>query len=309
MNSKVVMPTLLKPGDTVAIVAASGPCDKQRLAKGVEVIKSMGLRPWVMESCYSRHEYLAGPGDLRLNDLHTAFAAKDVQGIFAARGGYGAGRLLPYIDYELVRDNPKVFVGYSDVTALHATLNQRCNLVTYHGPMPASDFDKGSDPFTIGALKGMVFSAEYGGFPFGGYTLENPPGRTLTTIVPGRAVGPIVGGNLCVLATSIGTPFELDTRGCVLFLEETNEEPYSIDRLLLQLKQSGKLRDAAGFVLGDFSPQALGDLHVSIQELIVPEGKPMLANLACGHTSPTLTLPLGRLGGINIVLQDSFSIM
>jgi len=254
----------------------------------------MGLKPWVMESCHNRHGFLAGPDDLRLRDLHTAFASPDVQGIFVARGGYGAARLLTALDYGLIRANPKVFVGYSDVTALHAAITQRCGFVTFHGPMPASDFYDGSDPFTSEAFKRMVFAGPNLPYPFCGGLLHNPPGRPFTTIVPGCATGPLTGGNLCLLAASIGTPYEVDTRGRILFLEETGEDPYRVDRMLLQLKQAGKLRQAAGIILGDFSPQTLETLHIPITELVTAEKKPTLAGLACGHTSPSFTLPLGH---------------
>jgi len=291
-------PELLRPGDTVAIIATSGPCDSELLAAGVKAVKDMGLMPWVMESCYLRHGFLAGADDIRLRDLHMAFAAPYVRGIFVARGGYGAQRLLKDLDYDLIRCNPKVFVGYSDVTALHVVFNQICGLVTFHGPMVASDFGRGLDPFTMDAFKRMIFADRdirlKPPSKKGDFSLVNPPGRPLTIIVSGYAKGPLVGGNLCLLAASIGTPYEINTHGCILFLEETGEDPYRIDRMLLQLKYAGKLSNAAGIILGDFGPQTLEDLHISINELIIPEGKPTLANLACGHTSPTLTLPLGQ---------------
>jgi len=247
-----------------------------------------------MESCHSQHGFLAGPDDMRLRDLHTAFASPDVQGIFVARGGYGAARLLTALDYDLIRANPKVFAGYSDVTALHTVITQRCGFVTFHGPMPASDFYNGGGPFTIEAFKRMVFADPNLPYTFRGGLLYNPPNQTVTTIVPGRAAGPLTGGNLCLLAASIGTPYEIDTRGRILFLEETGEDPYRVDRMLLQLKQAGKLRQAAGIILGDFSTQTLETLNIPITELIATEKKPTLAGLACGHTSPSLTLPLGH---------------
>jgi len=289
------MPKLLRTGDTVAILATSGPCDSERLAKGIEAVKQMGLRPYVMESCRMRHEYLAGPDDLRIKDLHTAFASLDIHGIFVARGGYGAARLLSGLNYDLIRANPKVFVGYSDVTALHVAFNQICGFVTFHGPMPAVDFTS-DEGLTLESLKNMIFAAP--GEPHHVQAVckqvLNPPGRALTTIVPGQATGTLVGGNLCLLAASLGTPYEVDTHGRILFLEEVGEDPYRVDRMLLQLKQAGKLRHAAGILLGDFSPETLETLHIPINELIATEKKPTLAGLACGHTSPNLTLPLGR---------------
>ena len=318
------MPDLLRPGDTAAVLAASGPCDSERLVRGVGVLKSMGLVPWVMESCHRQHGYLAGADDLRLRDLHIAFAAPEVRGIFVARGGYGAQRLLPGLDYGLIRDNPKVFVGYSDVTALHVVLNQRCGLITFHGPMPGADLGRDTAPFTMQALKRMIFAEEerhgdgssvaalkrlqQGTAGDRGVVsmsrLANPLIKPLTTIVPGCATGRLTGGNLSLLAASIGTPYEVDTRGCILFLEETEEAPYRIDRMLLQLKLAGKLRDATGIILGNFSPQTLETLHISIRELIITEGKPTLAGLICGHTSPTLTLSMGRQVALDATAKE-----
>jgi len=297
------MPKLLRVGDTVAVLATSGPVVASRLEAGIEVLRRMGLRPWVMDSCHATHEFLAGTDDMRIRDLHTAFASPKVAGIFVARGGYGAARLLGGLNYDLIAANPKVFVGYSDVTALHVVFNQVCGFVTFHGPMPASDFYDGGNAFTVKALSRMIFevtpddglAAPLGKWRRGPHEglLANPPGQPLVTIVPGVARGPLVGGNLCLLAASLGTPYEVDTRGRVLFLEETGEDAYRVDRMLLQLKQAGKLRDAAGIVLGDFGPQTLTTLAMPIRELIATEKKPTLGGLACGHISPTLTLPLG----------------
>jgi len=283
-------PKPLAQGDKVAIIATSGPVDAARLDSGVAVLRALGLRPIVMESCRLRHGYLAGPDELRLCDLHAAFASQDVRGIFVARGGYGAARLLPRLDFSLIRRNPKVFVGYSDVTALHIAFNQVCGLVTFHGPMPAADFWREVCPATVDSLRAAVFKAPS---PIALEAYKNPHEKQLTTIVPGRAEGILIGGNLSLIAASLGTPYEIDTRDKILFVEEIGEEPYAIDRLFLQLKQAGKLSDAAGILLGDFGSQTIQSLEICIKELIATENKPTLAGLACGHTSPNLTLPLG----------------
>jgi len=250
-----------------------------------------------MESCHLRHDFLAGPDAIRLRDLHTAFASPEVRGIFVARGGYGAARLLPYMDFRLIARNPKVFVGYSDVTALHIAITQRCGFVTFHGPMPAVDFV--GDAATLEILCNMIFERH------GQQPTASKCGTTniwhgldidlsgVISIVPGHARGRLTGGNLTLLAASLGTPFEIDTRGCILFIEETGEPPYRVDRLINQLKQASKLSQAAGIVLGDFSPETPETLAITIQELIVPEGKPTLAGFPSGHTSPNVTLPMG----------------
>jgi len=272
-----VHPPRLYHGDTVAIIATSGPCDPTKLANGVGVIQSLGLNTWVMESCHSMHGFLAGTDNLRLNDLHTAFAAPHVRGIFVARGGYGAQRLLPYINFDLIKRNPKVFVGYSDVTALHIAINRFTGMITYHGPMPAVDFGgEVIHPQTLDSLKNAIY--------------RKP---TYKDVGSGTLEAPLTGGNLTMLCASLGTKYELDTRGRILFIEEINEEPYRIDRMLLQLKYAGKLDAAVGIVLGSFAPYTIVDLKMSINEIIIPTGKPIWTGISAGHTSPNITLAMG----------------
>jgi muramoyltetrapeptide carboxypeptidase len=155
----MIMPKLLCEGDTVAITATSGVVNEEKLNAGVKVLKQMGLNVRVMQSCFAAHEYLAGTDELRLRDLHCAFADKNVRAIFCARGGYGASRLLPHINYTLIRRNPKIFAGYSDVTALHIALNKFCKLITFHAPMPAADLHI-ADELTISSFKEKIFLGE-----------------------------------------------------------------------------------------------------------------------------------------------------
>jgi len=284
----MIMPKLLCTGDTVAVIATSGACNITNLENGVKTLQNMGLNVQIMPSCFAKHEYLAGEDSVRLKDLHTAFWDKKIKGIFVARGGYGAGRLLPFINYELVKKNPKVFVGFSDVTALHIAFNQFCNLITFHGVMPAANV--GNDECSWRALQAMIFEPSL-------INLINQEASlissSLKTIVPGRAKGILTGGNLTLVASSLGTPYEINTRRRILFLEEIQEEPYRVDRLFLQLKQAGKFRECSGIILGDFSPETLDTLKMAIDDLIVPENKPTVGGLKCGHTTPTLSLPLG----------------
>lgn len=272
-------PKPLQCGDTVALLAPSGICDHVKLESGIRTLQNMDLKVQVMESCHASHDYLAGPDALRLRDLHIAFEDHKIKGILAARGGYGVARLLPYLDYKMISQNPKVFVGFSDVTALHIVLNQFCGLVTFHGPMLASCFAD-AHPQTLASFKHMIMEGT-------GDKLS------IRSLYPGTATGILTGGNLSVIASTLGTPYEIRTRGRILFLEEIQEAPYRVDRLLLQLKLSGKLSDAAAIIFGDFSPESLDSLHVAIEELVIPEKKPTLWGLPCGHSQPNITLPLG----------------
>ena len=234
----IIIPKPLQEGDRVAILSASGPCDSAKLADSIEQIKAFGLKVQVMDSCYKSHGYLAGEDKLRLEDIHKAFADKNIKGILAARGGYGSARLLPFLDYEMIRQNPKRFIGFSDVTALHTVFNRW--FATFHGPMPVSCFGN-MDAVTVESYKKALF---------GDVDFALPQG--LKVLYPGSASGILTGGNLTVIASLLGTPYEIKTRGRILFLEEIQEEPYRVDRLLLQLKLAGKLSDAAGIVFGDF---------------------------------------------------------
>ena len=295
------IPNLLKIGDTIAITAASGICTNTKLTNGIHALENIGLKVKVMDSCYATHgQYLAGEDRLRINNLQTAFADKNIKGIFMARGGYGAARLLPYLNYNLISQNPKVFIGYSDVTALHIALNQFCKLATFHGPMPVSCFGgEEPHPLTLDSLKAAVFAEDASQLPRY-LQKQNLPFRAdqistnLKVLYSGYASGLLTGGNLSVIASTLGTPYEIKTRGRILFLEDIQEEPYRVDRLLLQLKLAGKLKDAAGIIFGDFSPETLESLYVAIQELVLTEKKPTIWGFSSGHASPNLTLPLGQ---------------
>ncbi|MCL2373432.1 MAG: LD-carboxypeptidase [Defluviitaleaceae bacterium] len=274
---------MLKPGDMVGIIATSSPVDALKLDRGVEILQGIGLRTKIYESCYSTHDYLAGEDALRLADLHSAFADDDVQAVMVARGGYGAARLLPHIDFNTIRQNPKPFIGYSDVTALHVAFNQICKLPTYHAPMPATE----------------QFAHEITQLYFRHMFLGEAPPQKLPpakTIVPGQVRGILAGGNLSLLAASLGTPYEINTTGKILFLEEIDEEPYKVDRMLCQLSQAGKLSAAAGIILGSFSYQgghSLQPYKIAIDSFIIPLKKPTIHEQYCGHIIPGKPLMFG----------------
>lgn len=288
----MIFPKPLFPGARVALIAPSGPVSPGRLEPAVSAVRAMGFEPDVYESCRSAHGYFAGGDGLRAGDINRAFADPSVDGIFCIRGGYGAQRLLDDIDFESISANPKVFCGYSDITALHIAINQRCGFVTFHTPMPSTELYRGVDGFTIRSYR-RALSGDCCG------PLENPEGMPLRTLSGGTAKGALTGGNLSLVSSSLGTPYEIDTRGKVLFLEDVGEEPYRIDRMLTQLKLAGKLRDCAGILLGYWTdceakePECSLTLSRVFEELLIPAGRPILAGLACGHSLPSLSLPLG----------------
>jgi muramoyltetrapeptide carboxypeptidase len=262
---------MLNTGDNIAIVAPSGPVDTWKLERGLARMRGLGLVPQVYPTCVGSHGYFSASDTARVQDLHAAFADPNVDAIICARGGYGAARLLPLIDFELVRANGKPFLGFSDITALHVEFNRRCGLVTYHAPMVCSD-------------------------SFPGEFIPMPQCDVLQS--GDKVTGEITGGNLAVLCSLLGTPWEICTKGKILFLEEVDEEPYRVDRLLTQLWQAGKLHDAAAIVLGDFS-YPLAQISQAVQEVILPTKKPVLSGLTCGHCVPNIVLPMGGLATIS----------
>lgn len=295
----MIRPKPLKKGDKIGLLAPSGPVKQERIERAIKAMEDLGLKVVLGESCRSYHGFLAGDDELRANDINLMFHDKNINGIFAIRGGYGAARLLDLLDYDMIKKNPKVFAGYSDVTALHNVLNEKCKLITFHTPMASTEFYKGVDDYTLDYFKKNIFSDE----PLG--AIDNPNGQELKSLVCGKAKGKLIGGNLSLVVSSMGTPYELDTKGRILFLEEVDESPYKIDRMLLQLKQCGKFKDAEGIILGAWTNceakegENSLDLIEVFEELIKPENKPTIYNLACGHCMPTLSLPMGSKVKIN----------
>jgi muramoyltetrapeptide carboxypeptidase len=280
-------PHSLYPGARVALLCPSSPVEEDRLAPAVEAVRALGLEPVVYPSCQweNRHGYFAADDGQRAKDLQNAFSDPAIQGIWCLRGGYGANRLLPLLNLRDMARHPKVFCGYSDVTALHIALNEVCSLVTYHTPMPASDAAMAEDDFTMAYLRRALFGALTGPMPLGEGT---------ETLAPGSAKGPLCGGNLSLVRDSLGAPWEIDTKGKILFLEDVDETPQRIDAALTQLRNAGKLDSCAGFLLGQWTRCGEDRERREIfRELLLPTGKPILAGLPCGHCLPTLSLPLG----------------
>jgi muramoyltetrapeptide carboxypeptidase len=295
----IVKPRALKPGDTVGLIAPSSHVFELWDLEGVAPrLAALGLECKFGRNVRARRGYLAGTEDERLADLHAMFADPRVAAVVCLGGGYGTERLLDRIDYGLIRRNPKIFLGYSDITGLHLAFGRLARLVTFHGPVALSALPE----WTLASLKKALFSSE----PIG--AIDNPPEPDPLspefprhTVSPGRARGQTVGGNLTLISTTMGTPYEIDTKGRILLLEDTGEAPYRIDRMLVQLKLAGKLADAAGIVWGtctDCTPSRSSfEINLSMSELLDDLlgslGKPVLAGLVFGHTREKATIPLG----------------
>jgi muramoyltetrapeptide carboxypeptidase len=303
----LIRPRALRPGDTVGLITPSSyVSDPDRLALAERTVRYFGLVPKFGKNVRKREGYLGGTVEERVEDLHEAFRDPQVKAVFAVRGGYGAAQLLDRIDYDLIRSHPKIFLGYSDITALHLAIRKRTGLVTFHGPITLSRFT----PFTQTYFRKALFETD----PLGRVT--NPPdsdplrpAHTLRTVRRGKARGPLTGGNLTLISTTMGTSYEIETRGCILFLEDVEEQPYSIDRMLTQLRLAGKLTGAAGVIFGEcqdcrpreFQPSYESTLSVGevVDEILAPLTVPVLSGLTIGHTDDQLTLPLGVMASLD----------
>jgi muramoyltetrapeptide carboxypeptidase len=294
-----IKPRVLKPGDTVGLIApASYTFDLWRLDDAAARVEALGLKPRFGKYVRGRRGFLSGTDEERLEDLHAMFADRSVAAVFALQGGYGTPRLLDRIDYELLRKNPKILLGYSDITGLHLAIGKKAGLVTFHGPNMIGFLP----PRTLDLLKRALFVAE----PIGEVT--NPEEQDplnvefpLRTVSPGVARGRIVGGNLTLVSATMGTPFEIETKDRILLIEDTGEAPYRIDRMLVQLKLAGKLEQAAGIVFGtcsDCAPSRSSfeltlSLSEVLDELLGSLRKPVLAGLLFGHTKEKAIIPMG----------------
>ncbi len=293
----MLRPEPLKNGDKVAIIAPAS-CVKEKEIKNTEKsMQLLGLEPIFYPSCFAKHGYLAGTDDIRLKDLHEAFLNKEAKAVICIRGGYGCGRIIKDIDFDIIKENPKLFLGYSDISVIHIAINQICDIMTIHGTMPSINWER-SDEATVNALKKCLFD-----FPEG--QIMNPPGEKLQQLVPGKARGRIIGGNLSLLVSTLGSPFEIDTKGKILFIEDIGEKPYSIDRMLNALSLSGKFDDAVGIILGPFvdceetTDEPALTVHQIFDEVIKPHNKPTIMNFRCGHIYPQITFPMGAMTEID----------
>jgi muramoyltetrapeptide carboxypeptidase len=290
----MIKPKALKKGSTIGLVAPSSLVRiEDGLKRSIETLEAQGFKVIQGESCDKKYGYLSGTDDIRATDINNMFKDKSIEGVFCLRGGYGTPRILDKLDYKAIKKNPKLFIGYSDITAIHIALNQKCKLITFHGPMAASDMIDGFDNFSKDSYFNAITSTEALG------KLSNPEGIPIKTLVKGKAKGKIVGGNLSLVATTIGTPYEIDTKGKLLFIEDIGEYTYKIDRMLTQLRLSGKLKDCEGIILGDFKdclPQYEGSdqtLMEVFNDIIVEANKPAIYNFMAGHCKAKITVPLG----------------
>ncbi|MGV3561100.1 S66 peptidase family protein [Larkinella arboricola] len=293
-----IKPPRLKPGDTVALVGPAAPAfSRETVQITVESLQALGFKTVVAKHVFDRYGYLAGTDADRAADLNAMFADSGVNAIMAMHGGWGCARLLPLLDYNLIRRNPKVLVGYSDITALLLGIYTQTGLITMHGPVGAVTWN----PFTVNYLRQTLMDGQ-------AVLMDNPHDKgdllaqtkdRITTLHPGKARGRLLGGNLTVLSHLMGTKYLPDWKGSILFLEDIGEDVYRMDRMITQLRLAGVLDEISGFVFGkctDCDPgKGYGSLTMEdvFRDHIVPLRKPAYSGAMIGHITHKFTVPVG----------------
>ena len=293
-----IKPPALRPGDTVGIVAPASNIHRDALEAGCQALRSLGYRPFYLDSIFEKDVYFAGSANRRARELKEMFVRDEVRAIVCARGGYGSNYLLPLLDVETIKKHPKIFVGYSDLTCLLTYFADAAGIVTFHGPMVAKDF---------GRINGVDLSSWQNALSgTSQWTVEVNP--EVTALLGGAAEGILYGGCLSILVASLGTPYEIQTNGTILFLEDVAAKPFQIDRMLMQLKLAGKFNGVRGIIFGEMLEcvQNPGkDQGYTLQEVVLRVvgdlGVPVAYGLRSGHvTQRNITLPIGVRASLNI---------
>jgi len=301
----VLKPRRLAPGDTVGLVAPAGPSSNDESVRySGDLLRSLGFKVKEGKHVYDRDQYLAGADEDRASDVNTMFANDDVDAIFTLRGGYGTQRMLPYLDYDLIAKKPKVIIGSSDITGILIAIYEKTGLVGFHGPAAGGNY---SD-YALSEFRKVLMEpskrTRIGEAP----PFEQRPGHVektnrVTRFAGGKAEGRLIGGNLTLVSTLMGTPYEPDFRDRIVFLEDVNEAPYRIDRMLTQLWLAGKLQSAAGIAFGKFTKTEDDGNTFSIEEIIrrrcVPLGIPVVGGLMIGHIADKTTVPIGIMARLD----------
>lgn len=281
----LIRPCKLNPGDKVGVVAPAGPVDKTQLRNGLDVISEMGFEPVLGKYVYARSRFLAGTDLQRAQDIMDMVSNHEIKAVFCARGGYGAGRILEHLDAKVIRAHAKIFVGSSDITLLLHYLHRHCGVIGFHGPMVAGSFGRAPMKQSREQFKNILM-----GKPTSLYC------RKAKVFSKGSAEGKITGGCLTLLCRSLGTPYEIQTRNRILFMEDVGEPLYKLDGMLWQLKAAGKFKGARGIILGEMAnckPQKPGDgkLEDVLADLFPKPDIPVLTHCPIGHSKEIWTLP------------------
>ncbi len=309
LDKKLIKPKRLKKGDTLGLIAPGSFITEKELHESVENLEKLGFKTVYTKNILARDGYLAGTDEQRASDVNEMFQRNDVAGIVCARGGYGCARILPMLEYELIKNNPKVLIGYSDITALLFGIYAKTGLVCFHGPVGISTFND----FSVEYFENVLMNPKENLTMYNALQEKDESEYIVTPIKSGKASGELAGGNLSIVVSLIGTPFDINMERKIVFLEEVGEEPYRIDRMLTQMIEAGKFEKAAGIALGVFSnceskPNHSGvDNSFSLREVLFDRlfdlGIPVLYGMSFGHITNKFTLPFGIKAELNSANQ------
>ena len=288
-------PKRLKRGDRVGVIAPAGPIDPKVLEKGLGVLRRMGFSPVLAKHIDAKDRYLAGTDAKRTKDLHDFFKDPGIRGVFCARGGYGVNRVLSRLDHSIIRENPKIFVGSSDITSLILFLVQQCSLVAFHGPMVGGNF---------GRYQMIKSKRQFGEILSGNKGGKRLTAKNASVFRAGIGEGKVIGGCLTLLCRSLGTPWEIKTYNKILLIEDVNEPLYKIDGMLWHLKQAGKFKGVRGIVFGEMvncfhSKKTGGSFQEILEDVFSGSFFPILTDFPSGHGREMLTLPMGVKARLN----------
>jgi len=297
-----IFPRALKKGDLIGLVTPGSPITEEQLDDAIQKIENLGYKCYYKESVLSSYGYYAGKHQERAGELMHMFTNKEVKGIWCVRGGYGSIRILNLLDFEKIAQNPKVFIGYSDITALLTSVYEQTGLITYHGPLGVSEFNE----FSVKSMERVVVDpGKKYKYPYQREAgTEDNPEFDLYTLKGGKAEGELIGGNISVLDSMIGTKFEPDFENRVVYLEEIEEKTYKVDKMLFHLLEATNLKKAAGIMMGvmgdcDQNEAPTLSLREAIGDLMEPLEMPVSYGLSFGHIKEIITLPNGILARFN----------
>ncbi len=300
----VVKPPRLRKGDTVGLVAPAGFISDNHLERSTKNLEELGFRVKYTDRLFARHGYFAGDDETRACDLESMFADPVVRGIFCVRGGWGSVRIIPHLNFDIVKENPKAFIGFSDITTLSYALFVKTGLITFHGVNSATSFNE----YTSGNFNKVLVNPAPETKLYAADEEHTGSEYRIMVIRSGTATGQLVGGNLSIMVSMLGTPYDIDTTGKLIFIEEVREEPYRIDRMLTQMRKAGKFSGAAGVILGvfrDCHPRNEDDPGFSLQEVLYDRLHdlkiPVIYGMSFGHIINKLTFPVGIRAELNTV--------
>ena len=286
----MIKPIALKPNSTIGFVSPSSWMKQSDLKSASSVFKQKGYTMVFGDSVYLKDHTYAGTPQERANDINRMFNNPDIDAIICARGGYGANRVLPLLDYDLIQSNPKIFMGFSDITAFLTSITQITGVVTFHGPM-LSNFIKGMVNYNFDLMKDILVGSE-------SVIIQSPSELPACILKPGKAKGPLWGGNMCLLVNRLGTPDQLNTAGAILFIEDIDEYLYAFDRMLVHMKKTGMFENIKGLIIGELVDMKDYDdpFGKSTDEIVMDVcgdlDIPIISNFPCGHGIYQATLPI-----------------